>query len=90
MRAGLIVMALLATGCGASLKDAADAMNAANVIATEAQPCLVEMRQREVSGCGNDAACLATVQAHWGPVADAYDAFHGAWCVLVPDAAGCP
>lgn len=90
MRAALAIAALSLTGCGASLKDAADALNAANTIATEAQPCLVAMKAEEAAKCAGNAACEATVTAHWAPVADAYDALHRGWCTLVPAAAGCP
>ena len=93
--AGIVLIAFLGlapvlTGCGASLQDAAEALNAANTIATEAQPCLVAERQREAAACAGDATCEATVTAHWAPVADAYDALHRGWCALVPDAEGCP
>lgn len=92
--AGLFLLFVLAApvlaGCGASLQDAAAALNAANTIATEAQPCLVAERQREAAACNGDATCEATVTAHWAPVADAYDALHAGWCALVPDAEGCP
>ncbi len=89
MRAGLIVMALLATGCGASLKDAADAMNAANDIASAAQPCLVAERDRLIKECGVDLRCQEIVNARCDEIAKAYDLFHESWCALVPDAEGC-
>lgn len=85
----LLVLAPTLHGCGASMKDAAAALNAANTIATAAEPCLVSQRAALLAQCGGDATCEAAVREKFSALADAYDVLHGAWCVLVPDAEGC-
>ena len=87
----LIVAVLSAalSGCGASLQDAANGLNAANDIATEAQPCLAAERAKLLEQCGVDLVCQETVKARFAVLAEAYDSFHESWCAIVPVAEGC-
>lgn len=90
--AAVFIVAVLSaalSGCAGGLQDAATALNAADDIATEAQPCLAAERKRLLEQCGVDLVCQETVKARFAEIADAYDALHGAWCLLVPDAEGC-
>lgn len=87
----LIVAVLSAalSGCAGGLQDAANALNAANDIATEAQPCLIAERDRQIKNCGFDVRCQSAVDVRFDAIADAYDIFKAAWCTVAPESDGC-
>lgn len=66
------------------------AAEAARDVAVIAEPCFVDARDRMLAACEGSAKCEAEVRKGYEPIADAFDAFHAAWCALSPDSEGCP
>lgn len=80
---------LLALGCGGSAQKVEDVAHAARDVSVVAEVCSFEAKEQAMAACSDDA-CRAKVLAKYAPIADALDAFHGAWCALSPDSEGCP
>lgn len=92
MRAGLIVMALLATGCGADPKLAAfaDKIVTVNDIALSCEAGRYEAEQRACLDKPNPEACVALVRQREQAAKEAFDGLHATACALSPTAEGCP
>ncbi len=86
----VLCLSLVALGCNAEqLKAAQTAAEAGRDIATAAEPCFVDHRDRMLAVCADDKACQQKVNDAYKPIADAFDAFHTAWCIVSPKSEGC-
>jgi hypothetical protein len=65
------------------------AAEAGRDIATAALPYFEAERDKMIAACSGDAECERKVRDAYRPIAEAYDAFHAAWCAVSPDSEGC-
>lgn len=70
------------------MEQARTGLEAARDIAAVAEPCVAAARDVEIARCESDE-CRRKVVDSYAPLADAFAAFHAAWCSLSPESEGC-
>jgi hypothetical protein len=86
----LAIVFYISLGCNAhQAEQVRTAVEASRDVAAIAEPCLVALKEKQLSDCAGDAACEAEVRRWYSPVADAFDSFRRAWCTLAPQSEGC-